>query len=120
MIRQVYLRKASSSVNGPTLDFVCGIGELLTRLPSRSMGLEFNRATISYCDTQGLDVVFYDGFEDDWCLFRSRNERKFESMVISHVSEHLEEPEKILLKLLISSKSYDLKTVLLLFRESRL
>ena len=113
-VRQVYLRKASSLVNGSTLDFGCGIGELLTRLPSGSMGLEYNRTTISYCDAQGLDVVFYDGFEDDWCLSSVPKRRKFESMVISHVLEHLEEPEKILPKLLVTSKSFGVKTVLVI------
>ncbi|MCC2681671.1 MAG: hypothetical protein K0S36_1235 [Nitrosospira multiformis] len=112
--RQVYLRKASSLVNGPTLDFGCGIGELLTRLPSGSMGLEYNKTTISYCDAQGLDVVFYDGFEDDWCLSSVPKGRKFESMVISHVLEHLEEPEKILPKLLVTSKSFGVRTVLVI------
>jgi hypothetical protein len=113
-VRQAYLRKASSLVNGPTLDFGCGIGELLTRLPSGSMGLEYNKTTISYCNAQGLDVVFYDGFEDGWCLSSVPKGRKFESMVISHVLEHLEEPEKILPKLLVTLKSFDVRTVLVI------
>lgn len=113
-VRQAYIRKASSLVNGPTLDFGCGIGELLTRLPSGSMGLEYNKTTVSYCDAQGLDVVFYNGFEDDWCLSSVPKGRKFESMVISHVLEHLEEPEKILPKLLVTLKSFGVGTVLVI------
>lgn len=113
-IRQAYLRKATSLINGRTLDFGCGIGELLSRLPSGSTGLECNKTTISYCNAQGLDVFFYDGFEDDWCLSSVPRERKFESMVISHVLEHLEEPEKILAKLLVASELFSVRTVLVI------
>ena len=99
-VRKLYLRSARNQLSGPTLDFGCGVGELLATLPLGSRGLEYNRATVDYCRAQGLDVDWYDGFADDWRLSALPEGSRFESMVISHVLEHFDAPAAILARLL--------------------
>ncbi|HEY0708378.1 MAG TPA: methionine biosynthesis protein MetW, partial [Polyangia bacterium] len=65
-VRGFYLRSAAALLKGPTIDFGCGVGELLTRLPKGSVGLEINPATVEHCRGRGLDVVLYDADGDDW------------------------------------------------------
>lgn len=100
LVRRVYLHSARDQLRGPTLDFGCGIGELLSTLPDGSKGLEYNKATVEYCRHQGLDVDWYDGFQDDWRLGAVPETARFESMVVSHVLEHMDAPMEILRKLL--------------------
>jgi hypothetical protein len=100
LVRRAYLRKAASHLTGPTLDFGCGIGLLLQRLPAGSRGVEYNETSVAYCRDQGLSVMYYDGFADDWSLGTLPADWQFESMVISHVLEHLDSPMEILRKLL--------------------
>ena len=102
-VRRAYLASAARKLRGPTLDFGCGVGELLARLPSGSLGVEYNPATVSFCRAQGLDVVAYDGFLDDWALSTLPAQRRFTSMVISHVLEHLEQPANVLARLLTAA-----------------
>ncbi|CAD2260994.1 class I SAM-dependent methyltransferase [Xanthomonas arboricola] len=95
LVRKIYLRSAQSLLRGPTLDFGCGVGELLGRLPEGSRGLEYNGATVAYCRRRGLVVDHYDGFADNWQLSVIPDSIRFESMVVSHVLEHLEAPAAI-------------------------
>jgi hypothetical protein len=88
------------------------VGELLATLPPGSMGLEYNTASVGHCRERGLDVVWYDGFGDGWSLSALPEERPFESMVISHVLEHLEDPVPILKALLRSAKRVGIRRVL--------
>ena len=113
-VRQVYLKRAASMVNGPTLDFGCGIGELLRRLPTGSKGLEYNTATVEHCRSQGIDVSAYDGFADDWSLSVLPPGLIFRSMVISHVLEHLQEPLEIFGKLLRAAARVGVERVLVI------
>ncbi len=114
LIRRIYLRNASGMLRGPTLDFGCGVGELLARLPAGSKGLEYNRASVEYCRTRGLDVAWYDGSIDDWSVSVLEAAERFESMVVSHVLEHLESPAEILAKLLQASARLGIKRVLVI------
>ncbi len=92
-VRGFYLRSAVAQLQGPTIDFGCGIGELLALLPEGSTGLEINEATVRYCRQRGLDVVHYDAESDGWSLSPlMATGRRYESMVISHVLEHLDDP----------------------------
>ena len=111
LVRRVYLRSAAAQLQGPTLDFGCGVGELLERLPAGSKGLEYNRATVDHCRSRGLDVDWYDGYADDWRLAPLRG-RRYESMVISHVLEHFIGPGAILSRLLRSAGELGVRRVL--------
>jgi SAM-dependent methyltransferase len=105
-VRKAYLGRAKRLLRGPTLDIGCGVGELLSRLPPDSMGLEYNQATVTHCREKGLDVSWYDGYEDDWQLSVIPPGRRFESLVLSHVLEHFDEPAQILKKLLVSTDRF--------------
>jgi SAM-dependent methyltransferase len=111
-VRRAYLRSAASQVSGPTLDFGCGVGELLERLPAGSRGLEYNQATVEFCRRKGLPVDAYDGFADDWDLSALAPRSRFDSMVVSHVLEHLEEPAQVLRRLLLASQRLGVRRVL--------
>lgn len=111
-VRRAYLRSAASQVSGPTLDFGCGVGELLQRLPNGSRGLEYNTATVEFCRRKGLPVDAYDGFADDWGLSVLAPGSRFDSMVVSHVLEHLEQPAQVLRRLLLASQRLGVRRVL--------
>lgn len=113
IVRRMYLRSAAAQLRGPTVDFGCGVGELLDRLPAGSKGLEYNLATVTHCRAKGLDVEAYDGYADDWNLSALAGGR-FESMVISHVLEHLDEPTQILGKLLTAAEGLGIGRVLVI------
>lgn len=114
LVRQLYLRSAASQLRGPTLDFGCGIGELLRRLPAGSRGLEYNKATVELCRAEGLAVDFYDGFQDDWTLGALPSDARFQSMVVSHVLEHLEQPGDVLRKLMLAARQRSVECVLVI------
>ncbi len=92
IVRRAYLAAAASWLQGPTVDFGCGVGELLRRLPEGSVGLEINPSTVEHCQAQGLDVLLYDADADDWSLTPLGKRHGLRSLVISHVLEHLERP----------------------------
>ena len=115
-VRRAYLRRAASLLQGPTLDFGCGVGELLAKLPAGSKGLEYNLATVEYCRRAGLEVDFYDGEADHWQLGTLGPEAagRFESMVISHVLEHLEQPREVLNALLGAAARLGMRRVVVI------
>jgi len=104
-VRDIYMRQAARLTQGITLDFGCGIGDLLSKLPLGSVGLEYNPTTVQYAKTRGLDVYLYDGFKDDWQLSSLPSHKKFQTLVISHVLEHFDRPFEILKDLLESVKT---------------
>jgi hypothetical protein len=114
LVRRAYLRSARDKLRGPTLDFGCGVGELLATLPDGSMGIEYNRATVEHCVSNGLDVAWYDGYADDWALMAVDSTRRFESMVVSHVLEHLDAPMEVLGKLLASAARLGIQRALVI------
>lgn len=113
-VRRIYLSSAIRQLRGPVLDFGCGVGELLERLPVGSHGLEYNQATVEYCRGRGLAVDAYDGFADDWSLSVLSAQQAFESMVISHVLEHLQDPVWALNRLLIAARGVGVERVLVI------
>ena len=114
LVRSAYLRSARSRLHGAVLDFGCGVGELLATLPAGSAGLEYNMSTVDHCRARGLDVHWYDGFADDWQLSVLPEGRRFDSMVISHVLEHLQQPTAVLNALLHAAGRIGIATVLVI------
>jgi SAM-dependent methyltransferase len=99
-VRRWYLRSAVRQLRGPTIDFGCGVGELLERLPPGSVGLEINPASVEHCRSNGLDVLLYDADGDGWSLSVLPVEKTMQSLVVSHVLEHLDQPMRHLSTLL--------------------
>jgi len=112
-MRRPYLRAAARFVRGPAVDLGCGVGELLAHLPPGSMGLEINRATVEHCRGQGLDVAYYDGWDDDWHLAPVGDTgRQFDTLIMSHVLEHLNEPVDVLRRVFRGAGSLGIRRVL--------
>lgn len=99
-VRQFYLDSAASKLRGCTVDFGCGVGELLERLPAGSVGLEINPASVEHCRAKGLDARVYDADCDDWSLGVLDPKQDLRSLVVSHVLEHLQQPMDKLNRLL--------------------
>lgn len=113
-IRRIFLKRAARALEGPTLDFGCGIGELLVRLPPGSVGLEYNRVSVDLCRRKGLHVDWYDGYADDWRLGVLPEGSHFQSMIVSHVLEHLDTPMDVLGALLRSVERLGTQRVVLI------
>lgn len=113
-VRGFYLNAAAKQLVGRTLDMGCGLGDLLAILPQGSLGLEYNKIAVERCTANGLAAEWYDSFGDDWCLSSIGKEARFESMVISHVLEHLDKPAETLRKLLASAARLGLRRVLVI------
>lgn len=109
-VRRAYLRHQAGLVRGATVDFGCGVGELLSRLPDGSMGFEVNEATVTYCRARGLDVRQYDPTTDQYQL-RDLAEGQFTSLICAHVLEHLDDPIDTLKSLLAASVRLQIKRV---------
>lgn len=90
-IRRLYLRHTAKQVKGKSIDFGCGIGELLAMLPSGSLGLEVNEATVRYCKERGLPVKAYDPVSDGY-RFSGLPAGVFTTFIMAHVLEHLDGP----------------------------
>lgn len=67
---------------GRTLDIGCGIGRNLINLPAGSVGLDFNEHAIARARERGCDACTPEEFF-------SRQEEPFDSILVSHVLEHL-------------------------------
>lgn len=94
-IRRTYINHTAALVRGRAVDFGCGIGDLLKLLPPGSVGLEVNKATVEYCRSIGLNVDVYDPTADNYELkFLGLN--RFTTLIVSHVLEHLENPDDVL------------------------
>lgn len=112
-VRQAYLTRAAALAPGRCIDFGCGAGELLARLGTDSVCLEYNHAAVAFCRSKGLEVGFYDGFADDWQLDQLQGQR-FDTLVVSHVLEHLDDPMRILHRLLSACDRLGIHRVLVI------
>lgn len=95
LVRSVYLRDIARFVKGPAIDVGCGAGDLLARLPAGSLGLEINPAAVEFCLARGLEAEIYDPDKDGYRFERVRP-GQFDSMIFTHVLEHMDNPAEIL------------------------
>lgn len=114
MVRRLYMHRAASQLTGASLDFGCGIGHLLQKLPGGSKGVEYNHEAVKFCRDKGLTVMYYDGFADNWGLSTLPADWTFQSLVISHVLEHLDEPMNVLRALLAAGEGRGISKVLVI------
>jgi trans-aconitate methyltransferase len=113
-VRRFYLDSAARKVSGATIDFGCGIGALLKRLPAGSIGLEVNPVSVEHCIAQRLEAEVYDADTDNWSLGILGRERGFKSLVASHVLEHLDDPMDKLSRLLKAANRLGIERVLVI------
>jgi SAM-dependent methyltransferase len=81
---------------GMTLDVGCGMGRNLVSLPQGSVGVDFNKHSVSKARTLGCDAYTADDFFSDQKYVSK--EPVFDSILLSHVLEHLtlEESDDVL------------------------
>lgn len=89
LMKGFYLRDLLREVRGPTIDFGCGAGQILARLPAGSLGLEVNATLVEALRSNGLQAQLYDP-ENDQLRFDSLPSGHFETFVMSHVLEHFD------------------------------
>lgn len=95
LIRKIYLNDILRYVTGPAIDFGCGAGDLLARLPNGSIGLEINPAAVDYCRWRNLNACLYDPDSDGYIL-SGLEAGVYTTMLFTHVIEHLDDPEHVI------------------------
>jgi SAM-dependent methyltransferase len=99
IIRDIYLNHHVSLTRGRTIDFGCGGGLLLRRLPSGSLGLEINQAAVKYCVNKGLNVKLFVPDIDNYAL--SMVEKGvYTTLISTYVFEHIVDAGVIIKKLI--------------------
>jgi hypothetical protein len=99
-VKGFYLQHALADVRGATIDYGCGAGQLLRLLPDGSVGFELNPVLIERLIKDGLVVYRSHGEMSDFDLAPLGG--KFDSLVISHVLEHLVDPAAALNRLMLA------------------
>jgi len=113
LVKGFYLREIIRDVSGATVDFGCGAGQLLARLPKGSVGLEVNPHLITALRSHGLTVQQSEGTVADFELGGLAPGR-FRSLVIAHVLEHLPDPAAALGVLLASCRRLGIRRVVVI------
>lgn len=85
LIRKLYLKDVVRHLNGKLLDVGCGAGELLAVYPT-SFGSDLNSMLVKYCHESGHLAVIAD------CNALPFVPASFDSLVMSNLLEHLEDP----------------------------
>jgi SAM-dependent methyltransferase len=87
LVKSFYLRNILRHVTGPSIDFGCGAGQLLERLPEGSIGLEVNPALVEALRARRLNVMRYDPAADGLSLAALSGQR-YSTFIMAHVLEH--------------------------------
>lgn len=77
-------------VAGETLEVGCGIGRVLNFAPDRIVGVDRNAESVQVCRQRGLQAYLPDEF-----MQRFAGRQPFQTMVLSHVVEHMTLQEAI-------------------------
>lgn len=109
-IRTIYLNDIRKYCVGKTIDFGCGVGELLKILPGGSVGFEVNKVVVEFCKKNGLNVNQYIPEEDDY-NFRMIEAGRYETFTMNHVLEHLENSFEVINKIFESCNRLGIKRI---------
>lgn len=99
VVKGLYLQNLLADVSGPTIDFGCGAGQLLERLPAGSTGIEINPHLTNELRRRGLNVVQGRPGVDPFA-FDDIPAGRYETLVLSHVLEHFADAQQVLRRLL--------------------
>ena len=109
-IRTVYLNDIKKYCIGKTIDFGCGVGELLKILPGGSIGFEVNKVVVEFCKKNGLNVDLYIPGEDNY-QFKMIEAGQYESFTMNHVLEHLETSSDVINRIFESCNRLGIKRI---------
>ncbi len=110
-VKGFYLRHLLRDVQGPCIDFGCGAGQLLARLPTGSVGLEVNPYLLQALRAAGLRVREARADMQDFQLI-GFPKGTYRTLVIAHVLEHLQDPAAALLTLLAACRKLGVERVI--------
>jgi SAM-dependent methyltransferase len=99
LIKSLYLNQVLQDVQGRAIDFGCGAGQLLERLPPGSIGIEINPVLVAQLQAAGKNVVAYDATTDDFALSGFAAGGFYRTLVISHVLEHFANSAQVIGKI---------------------
>jgi len=109
-VRTFYLNDIKKYCIGKTIDFGCGVGELLKILPAGSIGFEVNKVVVEFCKKNGLNVNLYVPEEDNYD-FKMIEAGKYETFTMNHVLEHLETSSSVINKIFESCSRLGIKRI---------
>ena len=109
-VRTIYLNDIRKYCLGKTIDFGCGVGELLKTLPPGSVGFEVNKVVVEFCKRNGLNVNLYAPEQDDYNL-RMIEAGHYQTFTMNHVLEHLENSYDIINKIFNSCDRLQIRRV---------
>jgi SAM-dependent methyltransferase len=112
LIKGFYLRNILKEVIGPTIDFACGAGQLLARLPKGSVGVEVNPFLIEELAGMSLNVNRYDTDIDHFTLAEFP-ENTYSTFIMSHFLEHFTEAGQIVKTLFHSCRRLGIRRIIL-------
>ncbi|MBI5591212.1 MAG: class I SAM-dependent methyltransferase [Deltaproteobacteria bacterium] len=112
LLKYFYLNNILRNVRGPTIDFGCGAGQLLSRLPAGSIGLEVNPYLVEELQKQGLNVLLCDPDVDQFTL-RQLPDQPYKALVMAHVLEHFTDASIALHRLLQACRLRKIERVVL-------
>lgn len=111
-IKRFYLENMLREVRGRTVDFGFGAGQLLERLPPGSLGLEVNPSLVDDAQRAGLNAMLYDP-DTDPPLIGAVAPGTYQTVVMAHVLEHLDNAHLFLRSLLRSCAGLGIERVII-------
>lgn len=109
-VRSFYLNDIKKYCIGKTIDFGCGVGELLKILPHGSTGFEVNKVVVEFCKKNGMDVKLYIPEKDNY-EFQMIEAGSYETFTMNHVLEHLERSSDVISKIFGSCNRLGIKRI---------
>jgi len=112
LIKSFYLENILKFVIGPSIDFACGAGQLLARLPHGSVGVEVNPFLINELAVKGLSAVLYEPDVDCFQL-KDFPKNHYSTFIMVHVLEHFSDAAQIIKTLMRSCRRLGVKRIIL-------
>lgn len=112
IIKRFYLNNLLKDVRGLAIDFGCGAGQLLERMPNGSLGLEVNPNLVAALRARHLNAQIYDPDMDQLSL-KELPSRHYQTFVMSHVLEHLDNAAEALRSILRSCSRLGIERVII-------
>ena len=109
-IRSIYLQDIKKYCIGKTIDFGCGVGELLKMLPEGSVGFEVNKVVVDFCKRKGLNIHLYVPETDNYD-FNMIAPGSYETFTMNHVLEHLENSYQVMNRIFESCNRLGIKRI---------
>lgn len=110
--RLIYINHTLKYIEGPTIDFGCGVGTYLKYLPAGSIGYDINPSNVEECRRIGLDARIYDPVSDGYG-FKDISPGQFVTFFMSHVLEHIDNAAIVFRRIIDSLNRLGIKKILI-------